>query len=32
MMTVVRKYFYQEEEVNQFRRAIPKAGAGLDIL
>ena len=31
MMTMVRKCFHQEEEVNQFQRAAPKAGAGSDI-
>ena len=32
MMSLVRKYFHQEEKVKQFQRAAPKAGAGLDIL
>ena len=32
MMAMVRKYFHQEEEVNQFQRAAPKAGVGSDIL
>ena len=31
MMAMVMKYFYQEEEVNQFQRAAPKAGAGYDV-
>ena len=31
MMAMVRKYFHQEEEVNQSQRAVPKAGAGYNI-
>ena len=31
VMAMARKYLHQEEEVNQFQRAVPKAGAGLDI-
>ena len=30
MMAMVMKYFHQEEEVNQFQRAAPKAGTGYE--
>ena len=29
-MAMVTKYFHQEEEVNQFQRAAPKAGTGYE--
>ena len=32
MVAMVRKYFHEEEKLNQFQRAAPKAGARLDIL
>ena len=32
MMTIVSKYFHQEEEFSQFQQAVPKAVAQSDIL
>lgn len=31
VMAMVMKYFHQEEEVNQFQTAAPKAGPGYDV-